>query len=84
MPLMDLLLLLLVAGVIGSIGRAIAGFDAGGCLTSIASPPSGPRQGPGSGKPSGPANCSSRSSGRHPAVDADLAGSRLCVASGND
>jgi len=36
MTLIDLLLLLLVAGVIGSIGQAIAGFDTGGCLTSIA------------------------------------------------
>lgn len=36
MTLIDLLLLLLVAGVIGSIGQAIAGFETGGCLASIA------------------------------------------------
>jgi uncharacterized membrane protein YeaQ/YmgE (transglycosylase-associated protein family) len=36
MTLVDLLLLLLVAGVIGSIGQAIAGFERGGCLVSIA------------------------------------------------
>ena len=30
------LLLLLVAGVCGSIGQAIAGYSAGGCLASIA------------------------------------------------
>jgi uncharacterized membrane protein YeaQ/YmgE (transglycosylase-associated protein family) len=32
----DLLLFLLVAGVIGSLGQAIVGFDTGGCLVSIA------------------------------------------------
>ena len=36
MTIVDFLLLLLVAGVIGSIGQAIAGFDTGGCLASIA------------------------------------------------
>lgn len=36
MTLIDLLLLLLVAGVIGSLGQAIAGFDTGGCLVSVA------------------------------------------------
>jgi uncharacterized membrane protein YeaQ/YmgE (transglycosylase-associated protein family) len=35
MTLVDLLLLLLVAGVIGSIGQAIVGFERGGCLVSI-------------------------------------------------
>src|SRR4051812_24013809 len=36
MSLISLLVLLLVAGVCGSIGQAIAGFSRGGCLTSIA------------------------------------------------
>ena len=36
MTLMDLLVLLLVAGVCGSIGRAISGYSHGGCLVSIA------------------------------------------------
>jgi uncharacterized membrane protein YeaQ/YmgE (transglycosylase-associated protein family) len=36
MTLIDLLLLLLVAGVCGAIGQAIAGFSRGGCLVSIA------------------------------------------------
>src|ERR1700741_3246124 len=36
MSLTQLLLLLLVAGVCGSIGRAIAGYSHGGCLVSIA------------------------------------------------
>lgn len=36
MTLVDLLLLLLVAGIAGSIGQAIAGYSTGGCLTSIA------------------------------------------------
>jgi len=36
MTLIDLLLLLLVAGVIGSIGQGIAGFETGGCLVSVA------------------------------------------------
>ena len=35
MTLLDLLLLLLVAGVIGAIGRTIAGYSHGGCLVSI-------------------------------------------------
>lgn len=35
MTLVELLLLLLVAGIIGSIGQAIAGFERGGCLVSI-------------------------------------------------
>lgn len=36
MGLVELLLLLLVAAIIGSIGQAIAGFETGGCLASIA------------------------------------------------
>ena len=32
----DLLLLLLVAGICGAIGQAIGGFSRGGCLVSIA------------------------------------------------
>ena len=36
MSLIELILLLLIAGVAGSIGQAIAGYSAGGCLTSIA------------------------------------------------
>jgi len=36
MTLIDLLLLLLVAGVCGAIGQAIGGFTRGGCLVSIA------------------------------------------------
>ena len=36
MTLLDLILLLLVAGVCGSIGRAISGYSHGGCLVSIA------------------------------------------------
>jgi uncharacterized membrane protein YeaQ/YmgE (transglycosylase-associated protein family) len=36
MTLIDFLVLLLVAGVAGSIGQAIAGYSTGGCLTSIA------------------------------------------------
>lgn len=36
MTLIDLLLLLLVAGVCGAIGQAIGGFSRGGCLVSIA------------------------------------------------
>ncbi len=36
MTLLSLLILLLVAGICGSIGQAIAGFSRGGCLTSIA------------------------------------------------
>ncbi len=36
MTLLDLLLLLLVAGICGSLGRAISGYSHGGCLVSIA------------------------------------------------
>jgi uncharacterized membrane protein YeaQ/YmgE (transglycosylase-associated protein family) len=36
MTLMSFLLLLLIAGICGSIGRAIAGYSHGGCLVSIA------------------------------------------------
>ena len=36
MTLLSFLLLLLVAGICGSIGQAIAGYSHGGCLTSIA------------------------------------------------
>ncbi|MFY9557794.1 MAG: GlsB/YeaQ/YmgE family stress response membrane protein [Blastocatellia bacterium] len=36
MSLTHLLILLLVAGVCGSIGRAIVGYSHGGCLVSIA------------------------------------------------
>ena len=36
MTLLDLLLLLLVAGVCGSLGQAISGYSRGGCLVSIA------------------------------------------------
>jgi uncharacterized membrane protein YeaQ/YmgE (transglycosylase-associated protein family) len=36
MTLLDFLLLLLVAGVCGSLGQAIAGYSRGGCLVSIA------------------------------------------------
>src|SRR5256885_16688378 len=36
MTLIDLLLLLLVAGVCGSIGRAIGGYSHGGFLVSVA------------------------------------------------
>ncbi len=36
MTLTHLLTLLIVAGVCGSIGRAIAGYSHGGCLVSIA------------------------------------------------
>lgn len=35
MTLLEVLLLLLVAGVIGAIGQSIAGYSHGGCLTSI-------------------------------------------------
>jgi uncharacterized membrane protein YeaQ/YmgE (transglycosylase-associated protein family) len=34
--LLDFIVLLVVAGVTGAIGQAIAGFSRGGCLTSIA------------------------------------------------
>lgn len=36
MSLLELLVLLLVAGVCGSVGQTIAGFSRGGCLVSIA------------------------------------------------
>ena len=36
MTLIDLLLLLLIAGVCGSLGQAIGGYSRGGCLVSIA------------------------------------------------
>jgi uncharacterized membrane protein YeaQ/YmgE (transglycosylase-associated protein family) len=36
MTLLDLLLLLIVAGVCGSLGQAIVGYSRGGCLVSIA------------------------------------------------
>jgi len=36
MTLWDLLVLLLIAGICGSLGQAIAGFSRGGCLVSIA------------------------------------------------
>lgn len=35
MTLVDLLLLLLVAGICGAIGEAIAGFSRGGCIVSV-------------------------------------------------
>jgi uncharacterized membrane protein YeaQ/YmgE (transglycosylase-associated protein family) len=36
MDLVSLLILLLIAGICGSIGQAIAGYSRGGCLVSIA------------------------------------------------
>ncbi len=36
MTLVDLLVLLLVAGICGALGQAITGFSRGGCLVSIA------------------------------------------------
>lgn len=36
MDLMSFLVLLLVAGICGSIGQAIAGYSRGGCLVAIA------------------------------------------------
>ena len=36
MSLIEFLILLLVAGLCGSLGQAIAGFSRGGCLSSIA------------------------------------------------
>ena len=36
MRLLDVLILLLIAGICGSLGQAIAGFSRGGCLVSIA------------------------------------------------
>ena len=35
MTLLELLVLLLVAGVCGAVGQAIAGFSRGGCLAAI-------------------------------------------------
>ena len=35
MSLIDFLLLLLVAGICGALGQAIAGYSRGGCLVSI-------------------------------------------------
>ena len=36
MTLFDLLVLLLIAGLCGAIGQAIAGYSRGGCLASVA------------------------------------------------
>lgn len=36
MTLLEFLVLLLIAGVCGSIGQALAGFTSGGCLVSVA------------------------------------------------
>lgn len=36
MTLFDILILLLIAGICGALGQAIAGFSRGGCLVSIA------------------------------------------------
>jgi uncharacterized membrane protein YeaQ/YmgE (transglycosylase-associated protein family) len=36
MTAFDILILLLVAGICGSLGQAIAGYSRGGCLVSIA------------------------------------------------
>ncbi len=36
MQLIDLLILLLIAGVCGAVGQSIAGFSRGGCLAAIA------------------------------------------------
>jgi uncharacterized membrane protein YeaQ/YmgE (transglycosylase-associated protein family) len=36
MTLIDVLILLLVAGLCGALGQAIAGYSRGGCLVSIA------------------------------------------------
>ncbi len=36
MGLIDLLVLLLVAGICGALGQAISGYSRGGCLVSIA------------------------------------------------
>ena len=36
MTLIDVLILLLVAGICGALGQAIAGYSRGGCLVSIA------------------------------------------------
>jgi uncharacterized membrane protein YeaQ/YmgE (transglycosylase-associated protein family) len=36
MTLLDVIVLLVIAGICGSIGQAITGFSRGGCLVSIA------------------------------------------------
>ena len=36
MTLLDLILLLIVAGICGAVGQAITGYSRGGCLVSIA------------------------------------------------
>lgn len=36
MTFLDFIILLIVAGICGSLGQAIAGYNAGGCLVSIA------------------------------------------------
>jgi len=36
MTLLDLLILLLIAGICGSVGQAISGYSRGGCLVAIA------------------------------------------------
>jgi uncharacterized membrane protein YeaQ/YmgE (transglycosylase-associated protein family) len=36
MTLLDVIILLIVAGICGSIGQAISGYSRGGCLVSIA------------------------------------------------
>lgn len=36
MTIIDLLILLLIAGICGSLGQAIGGYSRGGCLVSIA------------------------------------------------
>lgn len=36
MTLLDLIILLIIAGVCGALGQAITGFSRGGCLVSIA------------------------------------------------
>lgn len=35
MDILEIILLLIVAGIIGGIGQALAGFSRGGCLVSI-------------------------------------------------
>ena len=35
MSLLDLLVLLLIAGIVGTLGQGLAGYSVGGCLTSI-------------------------------------------------
>ena len=36
MTLLDLIVLLIIAGICGSLGQAISGYSRGGCLVSIA------------------------------------------------